>query len=284
MEWIVTLIVAVLAVFVIGMAVYVMGSFYLSLEHAERRPFGAVFREAVRETLWAVFTQPLLPLYYFLGRRLAGGSGTPVIFVHGYSQNRVNFLYLARALGKRGRGPLYGFNYAWVLDMPSIARSLGRFVDQVIRETGKTQVDLVCHSMGGLVAAQFLAHEGGAPKVRRWATIATPHKGVAYKGPIFGRAHKMLRGGHGIEKLPDVPLLSVYSTHDNVVFPSTSSHIAEPGRNVALTGLGHLAILFVPATADAIAAFLEAPDVPKEAIAVPVEAPAGAMSVRSVRP
>jgi len=276
LELIVTLVVVIVAAFALGMASYVAGSFYLAFTHGERRAAGALFREVLRETLWAIFTQPLLPLFYFIGRRLAGGSGTPVVFVHGYSQNRVNFLYLARALGKRGRGPLYGFNYAWLRDLPSIARSLGEFIDEIRAETGASKVDLVCHSMGGLVAAHYLAHEGGADKVRRWATIATPHKGIAYRGPIIGRASKALRMGHGLEKLPEVPLLSVYSTHDNVVFPATSSHIAEPGTNLALTGFGHLAILFVPATADAIAAFLEAPDAPKEAIAVPVGAPAGA--------
>ncbi len=276
MEWIVTLVVVVVAAFALGTASYVAGSFYLSYTHGERRGAGALLRELLRETLWAIFTQPLLPLFYLVGRRLAGGSGTPVIFVHGYSQNRVNFLYLARALGKRGRGPLYGFNYAWLRDLPTIARSLGEFVDEVRAETGAGKVDLVCHSMGGLVAAQYLAHEGGRDKVRRWATIATPHRGTAYKGPIIGRASKALRTGHGLEKLPDVPLLSVYSTHDNVVFPATSSHIGEQGTNLALAGFGHLAILFVPATADAIAAFLEAPDAPKQAVAVPVEAPAGA--------
>jgi triacylglycerol lipase len=276
LEWIVTLVFVIVAAFALGTASYVAGSFYLSYTHGERRGAGALFREVVRETLWAIFTQPLLPLFYLIGRRLAGGSGTPVVFVHGYSQNRVNFLYLARALGKRGRGPLYGFNYAWLRDLPSIARSLGEFVEEVRKETGANKVDLVCHSMGGLVAAQYLAHEGGGDKVRRWATIATPHKGIAYKGPIIGRASNALRKGHGLEKLPDVPLLSVYSTHDNVVFPATSSHIDEPGTNLALSGFGHLAILFVPATADAIAAFLEAPDAPKQAIAVPVEAPAGA--------
>ncbi|NUO52457.1 MAG: alpha/beta fold hydrolase [Polyangiaceae bacterium] len=276
MEWIVTFVVVVVAAFALGMASYVMGSFYLAYTFGERRAVGSFFREVLRETLWAIFTQPLLPLFYFIGRRLAGGSGTPVVFVHGYSQNRVNFLYLARALGKRGRGPLYGFNYAWLRDLPTIARSLGEFIDEIRAETGASKVDLVCHSMGGLVAAQYLAHEGGGDKVRRWATIATPHKGVAYKGPIIGRASKALRSGHGLDKLPDLPLLSIYSTHDNVVFPASSSHIAEPGTNLALAGFGHLAILFVPATADAIAGFLEAPDAPKKAIAVPVEAPAGA--------
>jgi len=34
-----------------------------------------IHAEVVRETLWAIFTQPLLPLFYLIGRRLAGGGG-----------------------------------------------------------------------------------------------------------------------------------------------------------------------------------------------------------------
>lgn len=271
MRWALFIAAVLLAGYVLGTFVYVAGSYLLSRGHFERRPFGAAMKEIVREAGWALLTQPLLPLFYLVGRRLARGEGRPIVFVHGYFQNRINFLYLARALGKRKMGPLYGFNYAWILDLPTIARSLGAFVDAVIAETGKPDVDSVCHSMGGLVAAQYLAHEGGRGKVRRCVTIATPHKGVAYKGPIFGRAGLALRKGHGLERLPELPFLSVYSTHDNVVFPSTSSHLAE-GQNLALAGLGHLAILFVPATADAVATFLETPDAPREAVAVPVEA------------
>lgn len=266
--------VLVVAAYAVGTFVYVAASYFFSRAHSERRSLGATLREITREAAWALLIQPLLPLFYLIGRRLAGGQGRPIVFVHGYFQNRINFVYLARALCKRNLGPLYGFNYVWINDLPTIARSLRAFIESVRAETGAERVDLVCHSMGGLVAAQYLAHEGGRPHVRRCVTIATPHKGVAYRGPIIGRAHAALRKGHGIERLPELPFLSVYSTHDNVVFPATSAHLAE-GRNVVLPGIGHLAILFVPATADAVAAFLEAPDAPAEAVAVPVEASAG---------
>lgn len=273
MRWALFVLAVIAAGYALGTFVYVAASYLLSRAHAERRPLAAALREVFREAVWALLTQPLLPLFYLVGRKLAHGDGRPVVFVHGYFQNRINFLYLARALGKRNMGPLYGFNYMWIQDLPTIARSLGAFVDEVRAETGKPDVDLVCHSMGGLVAAQYLAHEGGRDKVRRCVTIATPHKGVAYKGPIIGRARAALRKGHGIERLPELPILSVYSTHDNVVFPPTSSHLAE-GQNVVLSGIGHLAILFVPATADAVATFLQAADAPREAVAVPVEASA----------
>jgi pimeloyl-ACP methyl ester carboxylesterase len=257
-----TAIVAALAlatIFMGGMAVYLAGSFLLMWRHVPARGWIASFRELVREAFWVALTQPLLPLYYLLGRRMAGGSGTPVVFVHGYFQNRVGFLYLARALARRGVGPLYAFNYSWLRDVPTIARGLSRFVARVLEETRAAEVDLVCHSMGGLVAVHYLAYEGGVDRVRRCATIATPHKGVQYRGPILGAAGGALRAGHGIAQLPGVRWLSIYSTHDNVVHPASSSHLDDSvAENVSVGGVGHLAILFQGRTADVIARFLAA--------------------------
>jgi hypothetical protein len=42
---------------------------------------------------------------------------------------------------------------------------------------------------------------------------------------------------------PPVPVLSVYSAHDNIVVPQDSSVLAR-GRNLALPGLGHMAMAY----------------------------------------
>ncbi|WP_218275531.1 hypothetical protein, partial [Pseudomonas sp. MPR-R3A] len=92
----------------------------------------------------------------------------------------------------------------------------------VCRERGVERVDLVCHSLGGVVATEYLRH-GGA-RVRRCVTIASPHAGVAWRGPIIGACADELRAGsdHALARaehaLP-VPCLSIFSTHDNVVHP-----------------------------------------------------------------
>src|SRR4051812_10945321 len=85
----------------IGIFGYVVGSFFIMRPHTDPRPFRHALRAALRETFWVILTQPLLPLWYFVGYRMGGrrmGRGlsgeTPVIFVHGYFQNRVDFLGL----------------------------------------------------------------------------------------------------------------------------------------------------------------------------------------------
>lgn len=263
-----------------GIGVYALGSFLLMGRHVTARRFGHSLASLLRELWIAGWTQPFLPLFYLFGRRMRGGQsgqkgGVPIVFVHGYMQNRVGFVGLARSLAKRGLGPMFGFNYPWFSTITSNAVRLERFVDRVCKETGSGAVDLVCHSMGGLVAMEMMNNQAAktsAPpaaatfKVRRYVTIATPHAGVMWRGPLIGFGATALRRGsellaaHAGLKLT-VPALSVYSSHDNVVFPKESSSLTlRGGRDVEVEGLAHLSILFSPKVAEHVATFLAEAD------------------------
>ena len=263
----------------VGIVGYVLGSFLLMGRHVGARQRGASLRALIRELWVAFWTQPLLPLFYLFGHRMdslfvqRGKDGlakerVPIVFVHGYMQNRVGFVGLARSLARRGLGPMYGFNYPWFASVDSNARRLDRFVARVCKESGSPAVDLVCHSMGGLVAMEMMRGEAKREKlaVRRCVTIATPHAGVMWQGPLLGIGASSLRRGSKLletqagTKLA-VPCLSIYSSHDNVVHPKESSSLAiRGGRDVEVAGLAHLAILFAPEVADHVAAFLAEPD------------------------
>jgi triacylglycerol lipase len=245
----------------LGILVYVSGSFAMMGAHVQARPRVAQMREALREMAWAAVTQPLLPIFYFVGRRMASGRGTPVVAIHGYTQNRVDFLRIARACGRAGVGPVYGFNYPWFSTVHDNARRLARFVDDVRRETGSTQVDLVAHSLGGLVSLEYL-HVSGADHVRRIVTIASPHAGIAWRGPIVGSVGPQMRAGSAFlversTRAVPTPCLSIYSTHDNVVHPpATSMLVRRGGRDHPVADVGHLSILFDPRVSDAVVDFL----------------------------
>ena len=238
--------------------------------HVGERHYHHSLRELLRELLIAGLTQPILPLFYLIGHRMQRGKagGVPIVFVHGYMQNRVGFLGLARALARKGRGPMFGFNYPWFASIAWNARRLERFVEHVCKETGSSAVDLVCHSMGGLVAMEMMRDEArrASVKVRRCVTIATPHAGVMWQGPLLGIGATSLRRGsklleaHAAVKL-DVPCLSVFSSHDNVVHPKESSSLAlRGGRDIEVDGPAHLAILFSPKVAEHVGSFLAEPD------------------------
>jgi pimeloyl-ACP methyl ester carboxylesterase len=258
----------------IGILVYVAGSFAMMRAHVDRRSVARDLLEALREVAWAAFTQPLLPLFYVVGRRLTRGRGTPIVVIHGYTQNRVDFLRIARGCARAGLGPVYGYNYPWFSSVHTNAVRLARFCDGVRRETGEARVDLVAHSLGGLVAMEYL-EDAGPAHVRRLVTIASPHAGIAWRGPMLGAAGSQMRLGSAFlleraSRVVSVPCLSIYSSHDNVVHPPTTSMLATRGaRDHAVANVGHLSILFDPEVVRAVVDFLGAPETAVERVAGP---------------
>lgn len=262
----------------IGIAIYLLGSYALMRGHTAPRPLQLTWRALAREALWVIVTQPLLPFYYFVGRRMgrvrtsdAGANARPpVVLVHGYMHNRVGFLGLARALARRRGAPIFALNYPFLDSVPKNARRLARFVERIVETTGAREVDLVCHSMGGVVALEMLRAAASGeivppPRVRRCVTVASPHAGVAWQGPMLGEGGRNLRRGSPLlakqsESAVGVPCLSIYSSHDNIVHPKETSHLgARGGRDLEIPEVGHLSILFDRRVADAVVAFLDEP-------------------------
>jgi pimeloyl-ACP methyl ester carboxylesterase len=254
----------VVLAFAIGCAVYFV-SFLLMRGHVEPRPLAYTLREVLREAFWVLVTQPIAPLWYFVGRRMGKATGVPIVFVHGYMQNRGCFFAIARALGKERVGPLHGFNYNWLLGIGETAKRLGDFVEGVRAEHGASAVDLVCHSMGGVVAMEYVHSEAGRDRVRRCVTIASPHAGVAYTGPMVGVGGAQLRRGcaymvNASARPVAVPCLSIYSTHDNVVNPPATSALGHRGGTDRIVPhLGHLSILFSDDVITEVVRFLKMP-------------------------
>lgn len=242
-------------------AVYVAATYVEAVPHTPKRSLSETLRSVIRESWCVAWTQPLLLLFQFAGKRLGGGaSGTPVVLVHGYFQNRVDFLYLARRLREAGSGPLYACNFFWPRPLEESAVSVGDFVEAVRRETGAEKVDLLAHSSGGLLALDLL---GDRPEwIRRVAVIAIPWRGVTWRGPVIGASGSQLRAGSPyMQSRPTSveggPILSVYSAHDNLVHPAQTSRISGP--NVVLhevEDLGHISMLFDRHVADTVCDFL----------------------------
>ena len=67
---------------------------------------------------------------------------------------------------------------------------LAAMIDDVLRATGAKKVDIVAHSMGGLVVRSYLAFNGGSggSKIERLMLLASPHAGVGVVGfaALFG--------------------------------------------------------------------------------------------------
>lgn len=246
---------------------YVVISFGLLWRAVPAPPFGSRLRIMSRELVLAALVQPLLPLFYLVGRKMGAGKGQPIVLVHGYFQNRADFLGIVRRFRREGLGPLYGFNYPWMDTTARNVERLARFIATVCEETGRPSVDLVAHSMGGLVCLEYVADESFKTRVRRCVTIATPHAGVLWGGPILGAASREIRATSPFllerkTRVVGVPCLSLFSPADNIVFPATTSALAlRGGTDKEAPPAGHFSILFDPTVIAEAAAFLSRPDV-----------------------
>ncbi|MCB1264630.1 MAG: alpha/beta fold hydrolase [Mycobacterium sp.] len=254
--------IGVIVVLVGAALVYLIGSFLLMARHVTPRPGQHHLAAMWHELYYVLITQPLIPIYYVIGRRLGRGDGIPVIFIHGYFQNRADFVWMARQLRKSAKGPLYGFNYPWFDSVDRNVPRLERFVERVCAETGCERVSLVAHSLGGLVSLEYAHSPAGQGKVAHCVTIGTPHAGVKWRGPILGRVGKELREGQFHEERKEraviSPTLSVYSTHDNIVHPPSTSELASRGGNdVAIEGLGHLSLLYSREVTEVLIEFID---------------------------
>jgi len=72
---------------------------------------------------------------------------------------------------------LFCFSYDWRKDNAYNAELLSEFIDSVISWTGSDQVNLVGHSMGGIVAKTFVKLFDNS-RVRKLVFIGTPHLGA----------------------------------------------------------------------------------------------------------
>ncbi|MET8045040.1 alpha/beta fold hydrolase [Micromonospora sp. NPDC005215] len=109
----------------------------------------------------------------------AAAAANPVIVVGGLSGVAVAYQPLAARLRADGyRAYVYQLPGLGLGDIPTSARALASYVDQVRASTGAATVDIVAHSEGGLVSRYYLKRLGGTTAVGRYVSLGTPQYGT----------------------------------------------------------------------------------------------------------
>jgi pimeloyl-ACP methyl ester carboxylesterase len=226
---------------------------YPFVVHAWRAVRGAhpahALRIALAEWGMAVALSALRPAGFFPLPGATQHGPRPIIVLHGYAMNRANFVVLARRLAAAGLGPIYGFEY-WTLGRVAAgARQLGWFVEQVCEATGATEVDLVGHSMGGVVARYYVTFGGGDARVRNLVTIGSPHAGTDVSAVGIGHARsELLIGSQLVTRLGAAPapaharLTTILSEADGLV-PADAQPPIRGAERIVFPDLGHVALL-----------------------------------------
>jgi triacylglycerol esterase/lipase EstA (alpha/beta hydrolase family) len=116
----------------------------------------------------------------------------PIVLVHGTVENqRSNWNALAPTLKNDG-ACVYTLNYGagaftlgqfYGLDtVASGAGELKNYIALIKAWTGRSKVDIVGHSQGGVVARYYVQELGGASSVENVVSISAPHKGTTMSG------------------------------------------------------------------------------------------------------
>jgi len=216
-------------------------------DHDPEAVRGAILREGLSYLAHGV----LLPLGFHRRRPrpVRGREQRTVVFVHGLGANRAGFLPLQGYLKLHGHAPHYAFNYRSAGSVERIALRLKREIDAHVRGG---RIDLIAHSLGGLVARFYLQQLGGARRVDHLITLGTPHKGTHSANFIPAPLVRQL--------LPDAPFIrhlnslsapegvnatSIIAGRDLLIQPIEAARCPF-GREVRFPEFGHLELLFRP--------------------------------------
>jgi len=184
-------------------------------------------------------------------------SKTPILLVHGYGQNQMDWIWFRYQLKHKQVGPIYSINltppFASISDLAELVKQR---VTSIQQETQQSHIILIGHSMGGLVScyyAEFLAKPGDVLTI---ITLGSPFQGTKLAALGYGKNVK--------EMAPHSPFLKeitqriqhssiqyhhVASKMDNIIVPWES---ALPLSNTAnddqliLDDHGHLQLLISP--------------------------------------
>ena len=203
--------------------------------------------------LLVLFTAVLAGLALSPARPASAAPGTPVIFVHGYTGSASNWT-TAMAVFRSGgysSSELFAYEYNSYGNNITNAQGLVNYVSQVRSRTGAAQVDIVNHSMGGLVSLWYLKQLGGAQYVRHLASIAGANHGTTYAAAclIYTTCQQMYPGSSFINTLSagdETPGSTRYGTWyspcDGIIIPYTSTTLSGATNNYVAcqTHIGYL--------------------------------------------
>ncbi|MGH0029486.1 MAG: lipase family alpha/beta hydrolase [Myxococcota bacterium] len=192
---------------------------------------------------------------YPFGRRTSGRptprdpSQRTLVFVHGLAANRSGFLPMQAMLRLAGHRNQIAVSYRSRGSIEALALRLKRELD---RRVGGGRIDLVAHSMGGLVARFYVQQLGGDRRVDRLVTLGTPHHGTHAAGFVPSPlVRQLLPDGPFIRHLNALPapertrVTSIVAGRDLLIQPVESA--ACPfGEVRRLDDAGHVELLFHP--------------------------------------
>ncbi len=206
-----------------------------------------------------------LPLRYFKAYQQPAGnlSGQPILLVPGYVNDSSVWFYQRWKLQKAGLGPIYTLNYGHPFrSIHHYAQKVKEKAEQIARETGRDDLILIGHSMGGLVAAVYATQLAPSGKVTDLITIATPFKGTIMAHLGLGPNAREMRPNSSLLKELELSkalpfrFYQIATKTDGLVRPNSALVGHHPDKQYLLDGIGHASLAYSKKVAEKIVEWL----------------------------
>jgi triacylglycerol lipase len=174
----------------------------------------------------------------------------PIVFVHGWSESESVWSTMIRNFTTEGwtRAELNNWRYSTSQSNVTTASQLRTKIEEVLRATGASSVDLVTHSMGALGSRYYLKNLSGTEKVDDWVSLGGPNHGTTTASFCFETSCVEMRVGSTfltrLNEVDETPGTVNYGT-----FWSNCDEIINPDESVLLNGATNNAIGCVGHTA-----------------------------------
>lgn len=198
------------------------------------------------------------------------GDNVPLLLIHGFLGTRGSMYLLERRLVEDGF-LVVSFNIG-ALNVRDIRRSafmIHRKIDRILAETPAKKIDILGHSMGGLIGLYYVKKLGGAARVRRLVMMGTPVHGtwaallgVATLGLWSTSSWQLLPRSRFLDELhqgqvpEDVEIHTIAAARDWVV-PLATTRLA--GANAMTVPLGHSSLVVSEEVYQRVISVLRAP-------------------------
>ncbi|MCM2288015.1 MAG: alpha/beta fold hydrolase [Sulfuritalea sp.] len=190
---------------------------------------------------------------------------TPLLLIHGYQCNRGFWFWLQPKLETAGwTVATHSMEPVWT-EIDNYTEGIASRIDEVLAATGAPQLILIGHSMGGLACRAYL-RRCGRDKVARMITLGSVHHGTQLARLGIGPNARQMQIGNpwlvALGATNAVPLppgsVSIYSCHDNYVFPQETGSRLEGATNIAISGVSHIGMALSPILLASLREALEA--------------------------
>lgn len=185
-------------------------------------------------------------------RKKTSVNGRPILMVHGYLNNNSVWRFQKRRLEALGIGSIYTIKLGNPFrSLRTHISTMRAKVEAIAKETGRKDLILIGHSMGGLVSCLYAMQMAEPKDVTDIITIGSPFSGTPVARFFPGANAREMEVGslllkeivEGIERNQTTRFYHIGSKSDQVVIPGESAVLTQ-NPHMVYEDLGHASLTY----------------------------------------